>query len=157
MGAPELSLLKRLDDDLKTAMKQREAGRVRLSVIRLAKAAIKNAQIEKRRELTEDEVLEVVVREMKMRRDTLPEFEKANRPDKVQELRAEMAVLEEYMPPQLTEAEIKALVQDALVKSGAQGPKEMGKVMALIMPQVKGRADGKLVNQVVNQALAEKQ
>lgn len=157
MGASELSLLKRLDDDLKTAMKQREAGRVRLSVIRLAKAAIKNLEIDKGRELTEDEVLEVIAREMKMRRDTLPEFERANRPDKVLELRAEMAVLEDYLPTQLTEAEIKALVQEALVKSGAKGPKEIGKVMALVMPRVKGRADGKLVNQIVNQALAERQ
>ncbi|NPV90233.1 MAG: GatB/YqeY domain-containing protein [Firmicutes bacterium] len=152
-----MSLLKRLDDDLKTAMKQREAGRVRLSVIRMAKAAIKNLQIDKGRELTEEEVLEVIAREMKLRRDTLPEFERANRPDKVEELKAEMAILEEYLPAQLDEAELKALVQAAVVKSGAQGPKEIGKVMALVMPQVKGRADGKLVNRIVNQTLAEKQ
>jgi hypothetical protein len=138
-------------------MKQREAGRVRLSVIRLAKAAIKNLQVEKRRELTEDEVLEVIVHEMKMRRDTLPEFERANRPDKVEELKAEMAVLEDYLPSPLTEAEVRALVQEAVAKSGAQGPREIGKVMALVMPQVKGRADGKLVNRIVSQALAEKQ
>lgn len=157
MGEPKLSLIARLDEDLKTAMKQREAGRVRLSVIRLAKAAIKNVQIDKGRELTEEEVLEVIAREMKMRRDAIPEFEKANRPDKVEELKAEMAILEEYLPPQLSEEQIRELVQEALVKSGAQGPKEIGKVMSIVMPQVKGRADGKLVNKIVNEALTGRQ
>lgn len=153
MGEPKLSLVNRLDQDMKTAMKQREAGKVRLSVIRMVKAAVKNAQIDKGRELSEDEVTELLAREMKMRREVIPEYEKAQRPDRVDELKAEIAVLEEYLPPQLTEDEIRRLVQEAVSKTGAKSPKEMGKVMAVIMPQVRGRADGKLVNRLVNEAL----
>lgn len=153
MGEPKLSLVNRLDEDMKTAMKQREAGKVRLSVIRMVKAAVKNAQIEKGRELGEDEVTELLAREVKMRREVIPEYEKAQRPDRVDELKAEIAVLEEYLPPQLTEAEIRNLVQEAVLKTGARSPREMGKVMAVIMPQVRGRADGKLVNRIVTEAL----
>ncbi|MDH7479410.1 MAG: GatB/YqeY domain-containing protein [Syntrophomonadaceae bacterium] len=149
-----MSLLERLDQDLKDALKQREAGRLRLSVIRMAKAALQNARIEKGRALTEEEVVEVLAREMKLRRESMVEFEKAQRSDRVEQLRAEMAVLAEYLPQQLSEAEIRVLVKETVARIGAQGPKAVGPVMAALMPQVKGKADGRLVNRIVNEVLA---
>lgn len=154
MEVPNLSLMERLDQDLKNALKQREAGQLRLSVIRMAKAALQNARIEKGRALTEAEVIEVLAREMKLRRESMAEFEKAQRSDQVEQLRAEIAVLEEYLPQQLSEAEIRALVKETVARLGAQGPKQVGPVMAALMPQVKGKADGRLVNRIVNEVLA---
>lgn len=148
-----MSLKEQLTEDMKQAMKAKEEGKLRLSVIRMVRAAIKNVEINEKRELSDDDVLSIVAKEVKMRNDSMDEFKKANRQDLVDQLELEIAVLMHYLPQQLTEAEIRDLVSEAVAASGATSSKDMGKVMALLMPKVKGRADGKLVNTVVREAL----
>lgn len=148
-----MTLKDRLVEDMKVAMKAKEEGKVRLSVIRMARAAIKNAEIDKKIEFSDDQVIEVLAREMKMRRDALEEFKKADRPETVKALEEEMVVLMDYLPQQLSEGEIRQLVQETIATIGAQGPKDLGKVMGALSPKTKGRADGKLVNQVVREML----
>jgi len=144
-----MSLKERLLDDMKKAMKDKEAGKQRLSVIRMVRAAVKNSEINSKKELSDEEVLEVIAREVKQRRDAIPEYEKGNRQDVVENLQAEIKILLEYLPEQLTEDEIRQLVQKVIKEVGASSSKDMGKVMGKLMPQVKGKADGKLVNEIV--------
>ena len=148
-----MTLKDRLVEDMKVAMKAKEEGKVRLSVIRMARAAIKNAEIDKKIEFSDDQVIEVLAREMKLRRDALEVFEKADRPESVKALEEEMVVLMDYLPQQLSEGEIRQLVQETVTTLGAQGPKDLGKVMGALSPKTKGRADGKLVNQIVREIL----
>lgn len=148
-----MSLKERLVEDMKQAMKEKEAGKFRLSVIRMARSAIQKVEIDKRRELTEEEVIEVLAREVKQRRDSIAEYEKAGRIETVEFLKQEINLLTAYLPQQLSEDEIRSLVRESVAATGAQGPKEMGKVMSVLMPKVKGRADGKLVNQIAKEIL----
>ena len=148
-----MSLKERLVEDMKVAMKAKEEGKVSLSVIRMARAAIKKAEIEKQMEFNDAQVIEVLAKEVKQRRDAIVEFSKANRPDKVKALEEEISVLMEYLPQQLSEGEIRQLAQEIIAEVGAQGPKDLGKVMGKITPKTKGRADGKLVNQIVRELL----
>ncbi|WIW69767.1 MULTISPECIES: GatB/YqeY domain-containing protein [Anaerosinus] len=148
-----MSLKEQLTEDMKQAMKAREAGKQRLSVIRMVRAAIKKVEIDSKKELNDDEVLDIVAKEVKMRKDSMEEFKKGNRQDLVEQLEQEIAILLPYLPQQLTEEEIRALVSDAVAQTGAVSAKEMGKVMAVLMPKVKGRADGKLVNTIVREFL----
>lgn len=148
-----MSLKERLTEDMKQAMKDKEVGKFRLSVIRMVRANIKNVEIDRKQELSEDEVLDVLAREVKMRRDSMEEFKKANRLDLVESLEREIEILMGYLPEQLTEAEVRTLVESAVAETQAVSPKEMGKVMAVLMPKVKGRADGKLVNAIVREML----
>jgi len=150
-----MSLKERLTDDMKQAMRDKEAGKSRLSVIRMVRANIKNVEIDRKQELSDDEVLDVLAKEVKMRRDAMDEFKKANRPDLVEGLEQELVVLMNYLPTQLDEAEVRALVVSAVAEAQATSAKEMGKVMAVLMPKVKGRADGKLVNTIVRELLSQ--
>ncbi|MFX3623785.1 MAG: GatB/YqeY domain-containing protein [Ectobacillus sp.] len=147
-----MSLLDRLNDDMKQAMKSKE--KERLAVIRMVKAALKNEEIKLQRALTEEEELTVLTREVKQRKDSLLEFEKAGRTDLVDKIKGELAVLEVYLPKQLSEEELTALIQQAIADTGAASKADMGKVMGAIMPKVKGKADGSLVNKLVSQLLA---
>lgn len=148
-----MSLKERLTEDMKQAMKDKEAGKLRLSVIRMVRANIKNVEIDRKTELSDDEVLDVVAKEVKMRRDALEEYQKADRSDFVESLKQEISILEQYLPEQLSEAEVRSLVTEVVVSTQALSPKDMGKVMAALMPKVKGRADGKLVNAIVREML----
>lgn len=148
-----MSLKEQLTEDMKQAMKEREAGKQRLSVIRMVRAAIKKVEIDTKTELAEDGVLDIIAKEVKMRRDSLEEFKKGGREDLVAQMEQEIAILTPYLPEQLGEEAIRSLVREAITESGASGPKEMGKVMAVLMPKVKGRADGKLVNSIVRELL----
>lgn len=148
-----MSLKDRLVEDMKAAMKAKEEGKVRLSVIRMARAAIKNSEIDKKQDFNDEQVIEVLAREVKMRRDAIEEFSKAQRPEKVKELEEEVAILLEYLPQQLSEGEIRQMVQETVTEVNAQNPKDIGKVMAVIAPKTKGRADGKLINQIVREFL----
>lgn len=148
-----MTLKERLTEDMKQAMKAKEAGKLRLSVIRMVRAAVKNVEIDGKKELGEEEVQAIVAKEVKMRKDSMEEFKKGNRQDLVDQLEREIEVLLPYLPQQLTEEEIRALVAEAIAESGAASVKEMGKVMAILMPKVKGRADGKTVNNLVRAAL----
>ena len=134
-------------------MKDRESGKLRLSVIRMARANIKNIEIDGKKELNDDEVLTVLMKEVKMRQDSLEEFTKAGRNDLAEQARQEIAILEKYLPEQLGDEELKALVHEAISESGAVSPKDMGKVMSAVMAKTKGRAEGKRINIMVRELL----
>lgn len=146
-----MSLIQQLDQDMKAAMKQKDKDT--LSTIRMVRAAIKKVEIDKRTGLSEEDVLEVLVREIKQRKDSLNEFEKAGRDDLAQKEKREIEILSTYLPKQLTEEELRQIVEQAIAQTGATSKKEMGKVMSAVVPLVKGRADGKQVNQLVQQLL----
>ncbi|MGX7245191.1 GatB/YqeY domain-containing protein [Enterococcus quebecensis] len=148
-----MSLLTTLNDDIKTAMKSKDKDT--LSVLRMLKAAIQNEQIKTSRDLDGEEELTVLSREMKQRRDSLSEFEKAGRDDLADKVKIEIAIVEKYMPKQLSEEEIHQIVQKAIDQTGASSPKEFGKVMSAVMPEVKGKADGNQVNAIVKELLKE--
>ena len=148
-----MSIKDRLTEDMKLAMKEKEAGKFRLSVIRMVRASIKNVEIDRKRELADDEVLDIIAKEVKLRRDAAEEFSRGNRQDLADNVQREAAILMDYLPAQLSEAEIRALVSAAVTQVGAASVKDMGKVMAVLMPQTKGRADGKLVNLIVKELL----
>ncbi|WP_413308680.1 GatB/YqeY domain-containing protein [Bacillus sp. 1P10SD] len=147
-----MSLLERLNNDMKQAMKNKEKDK--LSVIRMVKASLQNEAIKLGTELTEDAELTVLSREVKQRKDSLHEFDKAGREDLVEKLRTELAVVELYLPKQLSEEELSEIVTETISEVGAKSKAEMGKVMAAIMPKVKGKADGSLVNKLVQQHLS---
>jgi uncharacterized protein len=149
-----MTLRDRLMEDMKQAMKDKEAGKLKLSVIRMVRSAAKNVEIDRHKELDDNELLEVVAKEVKMRRDSLDEFRKAGRPELLATLEQEIAILMEYLPEQMSEAEVRTLVTQAVADAQAASAKDMGKVMALLMPKVKGRADGKLVNTIVKELLS---
>src|SRR5688572_6498315 len=125
---------------MRSAMKSREA--VRVAALRMLMAAVKNAEVEKRHELSDDEVLDVVTREAKRRRESIEAFEKGGREDLVSKESAELTVLESYLPERLGEAELAALVDEAIAETGATSPKQMGEVMKALIPKVRVRADG---------------
>ncbi|MCM6832951.1 GatB/YqeY domain-containing protein [Leuconostoc mesenteroides] len=144
-----MSLLEELNNDIKQAMKDKNKDV--LSVIRMVKSTVMNEQINLGHDLTKEEELTVLSREVKQRQDSLTEFEKGNREDLAAGIRAELAILAKYLPEPLSDKKVIELVKDAIQKTGATSPKEMGKVMAIVTPQVKGKADGKFVaNQVKN-------
>ncbi|MBH0168666.1 MAG: GatB/YqeY domain-containing protein [Bacillota bacterium] len=147
-----MSLLNDLNQDMKQAMKDK--NKQKLSVIRMLKASLQNEAIKQGRELNEEEELTVLVREMKQRKDSLQEFEKAGRDDLVAGLQDEIAVLTPYLPKQLTEEELQEIVAQTISEIGAASKADMGKVMGALMPKVKGKADGGLVNRIVQQQLS---
>ncbi|MDI3327699.1 MAG: GatB/YqeY domain-containing protein [Alicyclobacillaceae bacterium] len=146
-----MSLQDRLADDLKRAMKARDAFRV--SVVRMVRTAVKNAEIEKRRPLTDDEIIGVLQRERKLRRESLQAAQQAGRTDLAAEAQRELAILEEYLPEELSDEELRRMAQEAIQEVGASGKSDMGKVMAVLMPKVRGRADGSRVSEWVRQLL----
>jgi len=147
-----MSLLKRLDEDLRAAMKSSDA--VKLSALRMAKAAIKNLQIEKGRELSDDEIVAVLSSMAKQRRESIEQFSKGGREDLAEKERQELSVLQSYMPAQLSTDEIESLILQAIQESSARSEADMGRVMKLLMPKVKGVADGKWVNSRVKELLS---
>ena len=148
-----MSLKEQLTEDMKTAMKAKAEGKQRLAVIRMVRSAIRQTEIDGKKELDDEGVIAIIGKEVKMRRDSLEEFRKGNREDLVAQTEAEIAVLMPYLPQQLSEGEVRIFVKEAMEKSGAAGPKDMGKVMGQLMPKVKGRADGKMVNTIVREML----
>jgi len=147
-----VSLLERLNNDMKQAMKNKEKDK--LSVIRMIKASVQNETIKLGHDLSEEDELTVLSRELKQRKDSLHEFEKAGREDLVEKIRIELTFVELYMPKQLSEEELSEIVKSTISEVGANSKAEMGKVMAAIMQKVKGKADGSLVNKLVQQHLS---
>lgn len=147
-----MSLSERLNDDMKQAMKNQD--KFKLSVIRMIRSAIKNVEIDQKKTLDDNEVLDILNREVKQRKDSLQEFEKADRDDLAETVRKELEVIAVYMPQPLTEEEIHAIVQQTIQETGASSKADVGKLMSALMPKVKGRADGKLVNQLVQKLLS---
>ncbi|MGE7764468.1 GatB/YqeY domain-containing protein [Peribacillus sp. NPDC096540] len=147
-----MSLLERLNNDMKQAMKNKEKDK--LSVIRMLKASIQNEALKLRQDLTDDEELTVLSRELKQRKDSLQEFENAGRSDLVDKVRTELVYVEAYMPEQLSEEEISKIVKQTIEEVNATSKADMGRVMGALMPKVKGKADGSLVNKLVQQHLS---
>ncbi|MCQ2361606.1 MAG: GatB/YqeY domain-containing protein [Acidaminococcaceae bacterium] len=148
-----MSIKEQLTEDMKTAMKEREAGKLRLSVIRMVRSNIKNTEINEKRELNDDDVLAVLMKEVKMRQDSLEEFKKADRQELVAQAEEEIAILKKYLPAALSDEELKAIVAEVIAQTGAAGPKDMGKVMPEVMAKTKGRADGKRISAMVRELL----
>ncbi|MBQ1417760.1 MAG: GatB/YqeY domain-containing protein [Selenomonas sp.] len=146
-----MSLKEQLTADMKDAMKNKEKDR--LAVIRMVRGAIRQQEIDGQKELGDEDVIAVISKEVKMRRDSIEEFKKGAREDLVEKTQAEIDVLLPYLPAQLSEDEVRELVKAAVEQTGAATPKDMGKVMGVLMPKVKGRADGKMVNTIVKSFL----
>jgi uncharacterized protein YqeY len=147
-----MTLNEKIGADIAGAMKARDQPR--LSALRMLKAAIMNKGVEKGRDLEDAEVLQVVSTLVKQRRDSIEQFAKAGRTDLVDKETAEIGVLESYLPPAASAAEIEAAVAAAVAETGASSPKDLGKVMKAVMPKLAGKnADGKTVNEAVRRAL----
>ncbi|MNS16502.1 GatB/YqeY domain-containing protein [Paenibacillus zeisoli] len=146
-----MNLSERLNEDMKQAMRSKD--KFKLSTIRMVRATIKNLEIDLKRTLDDNEVLDILSREIKQRKDALQEFQKAGRDDLTAPLAEEIKIIAEYLPEQLSEEEIKVIVQQTIQETGASSKADIGKVMSALMPKVKGLADGKLVNQAVQQLL----
>lgn len=142
-----MSLLERLTDDMKQAM--RDKDKEKLSVIRMVKAALQNEAIKLGHDLSDEEELTVLNRELKQRKDSLLEFDNAGRSDLADKLKVEIEILMNYMPEQLSEEEVEEIVKQTISETNATSKADMGKVMGAIMPKVKGKADGSLVNRLV--------
>lgn len=148
-----MSLLEKLNQDIKQAMKNKEKDK--LTVIRMVKASIQNEVIKLgKNELSKEEDLTVLSRELKQRKDSLQEFKNADRLDLVEKTQAEIDVLVDYMPEQLSEEEVSAIVKQTIAEVNATSKEDMGKVMGALMPKLKGKADGSLVNKLVKQQLS---
>ncbi len=149
-----MDIIGKINEDLVAAIKSR-AEVLRVSTLRMMKAAIKNAEIAKRGkgDLTEEDVLAVLSTMVKQRKDSAEQYQQAGRIDLMEKEDQEIAIIQEYLPRQLDVAEIDALIHGAIAKAGITGVKEMGKLMKELMPLVKGKADGKIVNQRVKEIL----
>lgn len=148
-----MSLQTDIQSAMRAAMKARDA--VRVSTLRLAMAAAHNRQIELGHELTDAEVIEVLDRQVKQRRESIELYRKGGRPELADAEEAELAILREFLPEPLTDAELERLARDAVAATGASGPADMGRVMGVLVPQTKGRADGKAVSELVRRLLSE--
>lgn len=146
-----MSIRERLEEDIRNAMRSR--SQQRLEALRFLKSAINRVEIDRRVTLDDDGITEVVVRQVKDRRDSIRMFQEGNRQDLVEKETADLAILEEYMPPQLEEAELVALIEQTIKQVGAETIRDKGKVMGRLMPQVQGKADGQQVNAIVTRLL----
>ncbi|MDF2591277.1 MAG: hypothetical protein K0S75_743 [Clostridia bacterium] len=146
-----MSLKEVLQQDLKAAMKDKDS--IRKNVIIMTKAGILQIEKDKKIDMDDEGVIEVIAKGVKQRKEAIPDYEKGNRLDIVENLQKEIDILMSYLPQQLTEEEISRIVSDTIVEVGAQSAKDMGKVMSALKPRISGRADGKLVNIIVKQQL----
>ena len=143
-----MPLKDRLDEDLKRAIRQQDA--LRRNVLRTLRSEVHNEEIAQQKPLEDDDaIIGVISRQVRQRRESITEFRKGRREDLVQREESEMAVLLEYLPPQLSPDEIADMVREAVREVGARGPGDKGRVMGKLMPNVRGRADGSVVNEVV--------
>ena len=142
-----MPLKETLAEDLKESMKSKD--KVKKNVITMVRAAIKQREVDERIELGDTEIIDIIAKQVKQKKDSIEEFQKGNRLDLVDLSNEEIKILLNYLPPQLSEDELEQIVKDAIEETQAQTKKDLGKLMAVIMPKVKGKADGKQVNQIV--------
>ena len=147
-----MSLKDKLMDDLKAAMKDKDT--VRKNAVQMVRASVLQFEKDNKVTLDDDGVVEVVAKEVKKRKDVLPEYEKSGRSDLIDDLKKEIEVLMAYLPQQMSEDEVEALVIEAISQTEAKTMKDIGKVMAVIMPKTKGKADGKVINLLVKKHLS---
>jgi uncharacterized protein len=152
-GANRLTLRERLQDDTTAAM--RSGDTLRRDVLRMVQNSIYNAEKSKRITMSDDDVIGVLTREVKTRRESVDAFRKGGREDLAGKEEAEIAILTEYLPQALGEDELEALVREAIEATGASNARDLGKVMGWLSPRTRGRADGKVVSGLVAQALAQ--
>ncbi len=152
-----MNILSRINDDLTATIKSR-SDELRVSTLRMMKAAIKNAEIAKRGkgEISEEDILSVLAGMVKQRKDSAEQYQKAKRLDLADRETREIEIIQEYLPRQLTLSEIDAIISSAVERTAVKGPKEMGKLMKEIIPLVKGKADGKVVNERVKEFLEKR-
>ena len=146
-------LKEKLQNDMKEAMKAGDA--LRRMVLSLVLSAVKNKEIEKRSKLTDEEIIDAISSEVKKRKESIESYEKGGREELAQKERDELKVLMEYMPEQMSEDEIRTEAKKAIAETGAKEIKEMGKVLGVLMPNLKGRADGQTVSRVVKEELGK--
>ena len=146
-----MSIQKQLRDALTEALKAGENQRK--TTLRMALASIKNAEVEARGDLDEDLVLNLLQKEVKARHETIEGAKKANRPDLIEKAEAEIKILSDFLPQQLSTEELRVFVQEAIEESGASSMAEIGKIMGVLMPKIRGKADGKEANQIVRELL----
>lgn len=145
-------LFEKIESDTKIAMKERDE--IKLSTLRMLKAAIKNDEIAKRKDIRDDaDVIDIIRRLIKQHRDSIDSFKKGNRDDLVNKEQAESKVLEAYLPTQMPEGEIELIVKQSIEEVGSNLRKDMGQIMKIVMENVKGKADGKTVSQIINKYL----
>lgn len=147
-----MELKEKLMLDLKEAMKEKDT--VRKNTVQMVRSAILQFEKDNLCELDEEGVLDVIARELKKRRDVLPEYEKSGREDLIAGISREIEILLTYLPKQLTKEELEVIVSEAISAVGATSMKDMGKIMAAVMPKTKGRADGKMINAIVKEKLS---
>ena len=148
-----MSLFEKIDQDIKKALKAGE--KERLTVLRGLKSDLKYRQIDKAEELTDDDVIAVLSSSAKKRRESIEQFQKGGREDLVQKEQSELAIITSYLPEQLSEEKLRRIISDAIAESGADSPQKVGLVMKIVMPKIKGQADGKLVNKLAMEMLAK--
>ncbi|MBE7038460.1 MAG: GatB/YqeY domain-containing protein [Ruminococcaceae bacterium] len=147
-----MSIKEKLMEDLKLSMKDKDT--VRKNAVQSVRAAIKQIEVDNRVELSDEDIIGVIAKEAKKRKDVLPEYEKSGRADLIDELKKEIEVLMGYLPSQLSKEELGEIVKQAISEVGATSMKDMGKIMANVMPKIKGRADGGAVNAIVKELLS---
>ncbi len=147
-----MDLKAKLNQDLKEALKAKDE--VKLRTVRMLLAAIKNFEVEKMGPATDEEIFQIMSKEIKKRQEAIEMYEKGGRPDLAQAEKQEIEVIQSYMPNQLSEEEIRELARKVISEMNLKSPKDVGTAMKVIMPQVKGRADGKLVNKIVSELLS---
>ena len=148
-----MGLRGKIAEDIIKAMK--EGDKVKVGALRMALSAVKYIEIEKKRELSDEETVGVLSTLNKQRRESIEQFKKGNRPDLVEKEEKELAILTAYLPEQIPEDELLKIVKESAAECGAVGPNDMGKLMKVLMPKVKGRADGKVVQDMVKKALSK--
>ncbi|MBI5101183.1 MAG: GatB/YqeY domain-containing protein [Nitrospirae bacterium] len=151
-----MNILEKLTEDIAASMKSKEEGHdLRTSTLRMMKSAVKNAEIAKRGkgDLTEEDVVTILSTMVKQRKESFDQYTAAGRTDLADKENSEILIIQQYMPKQLTGEELKDLIQDTIKETGVTGMKEIGKLMKALMPKVKGKADGKVVNQMIKDIL----
>lgn len=146
-----MSLKERLNADLKESMKKKD--KIKKSVITMVRAAIKQYEIDNRKELDDNGIIDIISKQIKMRKDALDDYNKANRTDLIEESEKEIEALKEYLPEQLSEEELNSIVKTAIEETEAKTLKDMGKIMSKVIPQTKGKADGRVVKELVEKGL----
>lgn len=146
-----MTIKDKLKEDLKTAMREKDT--IRKNVVQLIKAGVLQVEKDKKITLDDDGVLDVIAKQLKQRRDSLPDYEKSGREDLITQLKREMELLMEYLPAQLSHEELVDIVKEAISQTGASTIKDMGKIMKAVMPKTKGRADGKEINTIARDLL----
>ncbi|WP_026893683.1 GatB/YqeY domain-containing protein [Clostridiisalibacter paucivorans] len=146
-----MSLKEKLMEDLKMSMKNKD--KLKKNVVTMVRASIKQREVDDRVELKDEDILDIISKQVKQKKDSIEEFQKGHREDLVQTAEKEIEILMEYLPEQLTEEELSIMVKEVIDEVGAKDMKDMGKIMGKMMPKIKGKADGSMVNKIVRQHL----